>query len=124
MLGFIRHIVFVLFSPRGRISRTSYWCVGLGSLFFYLPIPATGYMVNVTWPGLENSQSGLTTALVVAWWVSLHLVAYNLAVIAAKRTRDLGGPGWLGLLALAPFVGLAFGLYIRLGQKSRLATLR
>ncbi len=111
----IGDLLWVFFSPRGRISREPYW-LGLGVVFFLLAIIA-GIMVRSavmeTGPDGEvflrmDEQSGVLEILAfVLQWVMIALVA--------KRCHDRGLSGFLSLLTLVPLISIPFVIFMGIG---------
>jgi MFS family permease len=94
-----------LFSFKGRVSRASFWglgvMIGILSLFVWLLI------VNILRAGAQFNSVFLAIVVVmlaVASWAGLAL--------QARRWHDLGKSGWMVMVNLIPVVGSLISLYI------------
>lgn len=93
-----------LFRFHGRRNRRSYALVSLAlwSLF----IVATALLVLI---GAAASET-IGTTVAVLWLVGLIPFAWAGVAVTAQRCRDANWTGWIGLLALVPYVSLLLGL--------------
>jgi len=91
-----------LFSPHGRIPRSTFW------LRFYLPVMALAIVAAVLDVSLgtldEESGFGLFAGLFT------FLVIYPSIAVCIKRLHDRDRSGWFYLLLLVPLVNIWMGI--------------
>jgi uncharacterized membrane protein YhaH (DUF805 family) len=100
----LRELPRVFLSPRGRISRSTFWGATLGG-------GVTFGLLFLVLDGLLGRTSTL---------VLYPLFYWSMFVLAAKRYHDLGKRAWGLVLVLLPIVGplwLAIGLGLRRGTR-------
>jgi len=100
-------ITWLLFSLKGRISRSIYWpaYIALLSLNFALYFQ----LMSMTEEELAGSM------VFVLLFAGAGLLLANIA-IAVKRLHDIGYGGFLAIAVPIPFVGLAFSIWVGLVQ--------
>ncbi|WP_343817967.1 DUF805 domain-containing protein [Colwellia asteriadis] len=101
----------ILFSWRGRVTRSVYWFVAVANAGVILSIlyglSETGsYPMKETWFSLGILYLTLLLALGLLTWMNL--------VITIKRWHDLNISGWMTLCFLIPIIG-SIGCIIYLG---------
>ena len=85
----------LLFSFRGRVPRSTFWCYSIAAAFAYFAIVAVLSMLLGSEPGIAALVSFILYVPLV--WISLAL--------QVKRWHDRDKSGWWVLIALVPFVG-------------------
>ena len=103
------------FDPRRRRNRQYYLAyhmaliaIGVAAMVVYALI---GYVLPQA-IGIDVDLSDLENMLwfeVLGWIVSIVMTILGLAVLA-QRCHDIGWPGWLALIVLVPYLGVAFWL--------------
>lgn len=102
---------FVLFSREGRIDREQFWVYGFLALAgLHVALAAAAFVARIFVGILADVLIGLP------WMALIALTPYIMAVVCAKRTRDMGRSGWWGLLSLIPIVGIVYWLYIGIAK--------
>ncbi|WP_166111725.1 DUF805 domain-containing protein [Pseudoalteromonas sp. Z9A5] len=101
----------ILFSWRGRVTRSIYWGAGIANAVLFLII-IDGIITNdyfpseETWLSIGLKYFTVLTVLGFSIWANL--------IITIKRWHDLNMSGWMTLCLLIPFIG-AIGCIIYLG---------
>lgn len=85
----IRNLISLLFSPSGRVNRTTYW---ITSFLFSVPLILVAFL-----------EDELGTPL---YWIACLVVIYPAIVIQIKRWHDRNKTGWWILINLVPFIGI------------------
>ena len=110
------NITQILFSAKGRISRSVYW-LSLGSLFvasfLWGFLTADSSSVNVEQGGEKDLSFSFSESSSMGMFDLILglLILYISYVIYIKRFHDMGRSGWFSLLMLVPFVNVAVGLF-------------
>jgi uncharacterized membrane protein YhaH (DUF805 family) len=101
----------ILFSWRGRVTRSIYWGTGIANaVLFFAIIDGINLFRNLpteeTWFSMGLKYFTLFIVLGFSMWTNL--------IVTIKRWHDLNKSGWMTLCLLIPFIG-AIGCMIYLG---------
>ncbi|WP_166111728.1 DUF805 domain-containing protein [Pseudoalteromonas sp. Z9A5] len=103
--------VSILFSWRGRVTRSIYWGAGIANaVLFFAIIDGINLFrdlpTEATWFSMGLKYFTLFIVLGFSMWTNL--------IVTIKRWHDLNKSGWMTLCLLIPFIG-AIGCMIYLG---------
>jgi uncharacterized membrane protein YhaH (DUF805 family) len=95
--------VWLLFSLKGRISRTVYW---LSLLFWNCVIAALVLGL------LPTEPDSISLGAAMALFVGTLLAAYSSLAITVKRLHDVGYGGFLSAAMFIPLVNIVFTVWV------------
>ncbi len=99
----------VFFSLSGRIGRARYVAYMMGAIALMM-VAVFGIALLMT---LVGKVGGVVMTFLPLLMAVLIMAANFVFVI--RRLHDMNRTGWLSLLALVPFVGIVFGLWVLFG---------
>ena len=103
--------VSILFSWRGRVTRSMYWGVGIANAVLLLTI-IDEITTNGYFPGDETWFSMVLKCFIL--FIVLGFSIWSNLIVTIKRWHDLNKSGWMTLCLLIPYIG-AIGCMIYLG---------
>ena len=101
----VAHFARVWFSPRGEISRRTYWLAGIIGFFAFQITVSLLLLWFDLLRDMEPDEGGFSR--VARNFLFYVLTPYATVAICAKRARDMGRSGWWGLALLIPAAGAA-----------------
>ena len=104
-VNLVQHFARVWFSPRGEISRRTYWLAGIIGFFAFQITVSLLLLWFDLLRDMEPDEGGFSR--VARNFLFYVLTPYATVAICAKRARDMGRSGWWGLALLIPAAGAA-----------------
>ncbi len=102
-------LIWFLFSPRGRVSRSEFWVFHLTlAILAFLGLLAIG--LTYTPYRVGSGAVSLTAQILIGYAIIglLALAVLSSLAVSAKRFHDRGRPGWWALIGLVPVIGSAW----------------
>ncbi|MDJ0930968.1 DUF805 domain-containing protein [Breoghania sp.] len=111
----LKEMLWLFFSPSGRISRQVYWLsfAVVLSVMFVLGRAWEASLVIETNPDSTLQELRMTGASINVL-LSILPFEWSAVVLIAKRCRDHGWSGIAALVWMVPFANLLFALYMGL----------
>jgi uncharacterized membrane protein YhaH (DUF805 family) len=91
----------ILFSFKGRLSRSDYWKKAFPVLFIF------GLIIGII-QAIEIESSGESALSILFYLVFL----WPVSAVAAKRLHDRNRSGWLLLTLMIPFISIIFAIWL------------
>ena len=92
----------LLFSPKGRVNRQSFWVISVIMFIFIVFVGGIGSALFDKRFGLD---SGISTTFFA---LALFIAGWPMIVVQVKRWHDRGKSGWWMLTGAIPLIGFVW----------------